>query len=306
MAKQKKKKNKLDRYIDSLNRIENKTVIITGANSGLGFEIAKTALIKGAKVVMACRNLERAESARNKLIKLTEIDNVVIELYDQSDIESIHKFSNIIKEKYQDFYALILNAGIFLPEKIVDEYHVSNVYKTNFIGAMILLEDLRDLLNESELEKRIIFQGSVAYIAHKYKNKDKFIYGEDRPMKQYCLSKLCVSNLYTYSRDNNDNQNIKYLLCEPGVAYTNLFRNFKKWFKKISFPFLKYCCASASEGSLSACKLMCDDVSNGDYYHPRGLFTAKGLPKQGKFPNKYVNNSIILDGEEIVKLYEKK
>ncbi len=299
-----KKKTKIDKYIDSLHHIDGKTVIVTGANSGIGFEIAKTALIKGARVVMACRSLQRAELAKEQLISETGSDNISIEIYDQSEVKSIHSFSHIIKEKYSNFYALVMNAGIFLPEEIVDEYHISNVYRTNFLGAFLLLSDLKEFLDDSEVERRIIIQGSVASFIHRYNKKDKFIYGEDKPMKQYCLSKLCVSNLYAYYKNNNKNASIKYLLCEPGVAFTNLFRNFKKWFKKIAFPFLKYCCSSAREGSLSACKLMCDVVANGDYYHPRGLFTAKGLPKKGYFKDKYISEQIINDGREIMKIYE--
>ena len=305
MAKS-QKKNKIDQYIDLLHRLDEKTVIITGANSGIGFEIARIALLKGANVIMACRSISRAETAREQLINETGSDNIAIEQYDQSNIQSIHSFSKIINDKYFNFHALILNAGTFLAEKEVDEYHISNVYKTNFLGAYVLLNDLQDFLRNSEEEKRIIIQGSVASFAHKYKNKDKFIYGEEKPFKQYCLSKLCISNLFVYHRDRNSNSFVKYLLCEPGAAPTNLFRSFKKWVKNITVSFLKGFCASTREGSLSACKLMCDVVSNGDYYHPRGLFTTKGLPTRGKFPKRFINENIINDGEETLKNYERR
>ena len=300
------KKNRIEKYIDALHRLDNKTVIITGANSGIGFEIAKTALNKGAKVVMACRNAQRAEKAKEDLISQTGSNNIAIELYDQSDNKSVHSFANTIKEKYSDFHALILNAGIFMPNEIVDEFHISTVYRTNFLGAQLLLIDLKDFLKETSSEKRIIIQGSLASFPYKYKNKDKLIYGEFKPFKQYCLSKLCISNLYTYYRDNNDNPYLKYLLCEPGAASTNLFRDFKKWFKSITYIFLKVFCSTAIEGSLSACKLMCDVVANGDYYRPRGFNSMKGLPKRALFPKKFINPNIISDGEELIKMYEDK
>ena len=304
MAKN-QKKTKIDKYIDSLHRIDGKTVIVTGANSGIGFEIAKIALLKGAKVVMACRSLERAKSAKEKLINETGNNEITIEQYDQSNAQSIKEFSLLIKNKYSDFHALILNAGIFSSVVKTDEYRISQVYKTNFVGAYILLESLKELLNDSEQEKRIIIQGSVASFSYKYKNKDRLVYGEEKQMKEYSLSKLCISNLYVHYRDNNLNPYVKYLLCEPGAAPTNLFRDMKKWVKKITVDFLKHFCCSTQEGSLSACKLMCDIVFNGDYYHPGGFFTIKGLPKRGVFPQKYINEKIILDGEEIAKIYVK-
>lgn len=305
MAK-KSKKTKIDIYIESLHRIDNKTVIITGANSGIGFEIARTALLKGAKVVMACRSLERAQTAKEKLILETGSDNVVIEQYDQADNASIHSFAKAIKEKYQDLYALVLNAGIFMPKDALDDFHISNSYKTNFLGALILMSDLQEFLDNSEIERRVIIQGSVVTKMCKYKNEDHFIYGEDNLMKQYNLSKLCVCNLYAYYRDRNTNLNVKYLLCEPGVAFTNIIRDFKKWFKKIAVPFVRTFACSAREGSLSACKLLCDLAANGDYYHPRGFISIKGLPKKDIFPKKLINNQIITDGEEIAKIYARK
>lgn len=303
MAK-KMKKNKTDRYLDSLPDINGKLVIITGANSGLGFEIAKTALIKGAKIVMACRNQQRAEQAKEKLIKETGSELIDICLYDQSDSKSVHNFAEIIQNKYKDYYALVLNAGIFLPKEIVDKFHVSTVYRTNFLGAYELLESLKGFLECAKEEKRIIIQGSVASFFYKYKNKDKFIFGNDRPFKQYSLSKLCCSNLYIYHRNNNNNPYVKYLLCEPGVAATELFKTFPKWFNKIAIGFMKIFTNDAKKGSLSACKLLCDINANGDYYRPGGLFTASGLPKKGQYPTKFIFENIISDASEIAKQYE--
>ncbi len=301
---QKIKKNKIDRYIDSLHDIKGKTVIVTGANSGLGYEISRVALLKGAHLVMACRNLDRANSAKAKLIKDTGRDDIVIEQYDQSKVTSIHAFSKTILEKYSDFYSLVLNAGIYLRYPEVDEFHISRVYRNNFIGANILLKDLEKFLNNVDEEKRIIIQGSMASFAYKYKNKDKFIYGEDKAMKQYCLSKLCCSNLYVYYRDRNTNAHVKYLLCEPGIATTNLFNGFEKWFKNLALLFMKIFTNSAREGALSACKLMCDVAANGDYYKPRHFFTSKGLPKKRVFPKEYIFPNIMGDAEEVVKVYE--
>ena len=300
----KKKKNKFDRYIESLHDIRDKLVIITGANSGLGYEMARVALLKGAHLIMACRNKERAEKAKESLINETGNKNIEIELYDQSDLKSVHSFASLIQSKYQNFYALVLNAGIFLPTETLDEFKISNVYRTNFIGALVLLEDLNNFISQSESERRIIIQGSVASFFNKYKNKDKFIYGIYSPFKQYALSKLCCSNLFIYHRDNNHNPYVKYLLCEPGIATTGLFKNFKKWFKNLSAPFLIIIGNSSRAGSLSGCKLLCDIASNGDYYRPRHLFTAKGLPKKGHYPKKYIFSNIIKDGLEIAEQYE--
>ena len=305
MAK-KTKKNKIERYIDALHQIDNKLVIITGANSGLGFEIAKTALIKGARVVMACRNQQRAEEAKEKLINETGLDSIEIFLYDQSDFKSVHNFADAIKNQYKDFYALILNAGVMFPPQVVDEFHVSTVYRTNFLGAYTLMKDLEEFLNNVKKEKRIIIQGSVATFLHEYKDKDKFIYGEYKPFKQYALSKLCCSNIYTYYRDKNENEHVKYLLCEPGAAATEIIKSFKTWFKKIALAYVRTFNNSAEKGSLDACKLMCDDCVNGDYYRPKHFFSLVGMPKKSRYSRRYIFSNIITDADEMIKEYEQR
>ena len=302
MAK-KMKKNKVDKYIDALHQIDGKLVIVTGANSGIGYEIAKIALIKGARVVLACRNESRAEQAKERLINETGKTSIEIYIYDQSDFKSVYKFAYTIKNYYLDFYALVLNAGLFMPPEEVDEYHVSNVYKTNFLGLYALLDQLKDYLKETQEEKRIIIQGSVASFFHKYKNRDNFVYGKDKPFKQYSLSKLCCSNLYIHYRDNNENPYVKYLLCEPGAAATGLFKTSGKWFKIFSNFFTKTFTNDARKGSLTACKLICDVCANGDYYHPRHMFTAKGLPIKAKYRKNYIFPSIITDAQEMLKQY---
>ena len=296
---------KSKKYINELHNIENKIVIITGSNSGLGYQMAKISLIKGAYVVMACRNKVRAEDAKEKLIKETNSEKIIIEEYDQSNIASIHNFAKTIQNKYPNFYALVLNAGIMRPQENVDEFHISNVYKTNFIGAKILLDDLDNFIQETSEEKRIIIQGSLATFIYEYKNKNKFIYGEYNAFKQYCLSKCCCSNLFVYYRDKNKNPYVKYLLCEPGVASTMLFKNCSHFLEKVFWNFCKFCSNDSETGSLSGCKLICDVVANGDYYHPKHLFTIKGLPKKDTFPKKYIFPSIISDAKDIIEMYDK-
>ena len=298
------KKNKTDRYIDSLHDIKDKLVIVTGANRGLGFETARVALLKGARVVLACRNTQRAEDAKEQLIKETGNENVVVEAFDQSSVKSIHAFTSLIKEKYNDFYSIVLNAGIMPRKKDNDEFNIANVYRTNYIGPMIFMNDIIDLLNDSNVERRIIIQGSMVSFIHKYVHKNSFIHGEEKPMKLYALSKLCVSNLYVHYRDNNHNRNIKYLLCEPGIAATNLFGSVNKVFDSIAGLFFKIFGNTARTGALSGCKLMCDAAANGDYYRPRYLKSAKGLPKKVEFPKEFIFKDIIEDAQEIVEMYE--
>ena len=209
------------------------------------------------------------------------------------------------EEKYSSFYALVLNAGVLKPKDNVDEFNISTTYKTNYVGLLALLDKLQPFLDECTEEKRIIIQGSLSSYFHKYRSGDEFIYGKGKQMRQYALSKLCCSNLYVYLKDNNQNPYVKYLLAEPGVAVTNIYQNFKRWFKNLALFFLRIFTNDARTGSLSVMKLICDRCANGDYYRPAHLFHARGLPVKSIFKKQFINNKIIDEGREMVKMYER-
>ena len=82
---------------------------------GLGYAATKHFLSLGAKVIMACRNLDKAEAARQKLLNLYPNAKIVVLAYDQADFTAIDEFVEVIASSYRDFSGLILNAGIYHP-----------------------------------------------------------------------------------------------------------------------------------------------------------------------------------------------
>uniref|UniRef100_A0A3Q3J1S7 Uncharacterized protein n=1 Tax=Monopterus albus TaxID=43700 RepID=A0A3Q3J1S7_MONAL len=95
-------------------RLDGKTVIITGANTGVGKETARDLARRGARIVMACRDLERAEEARTDILEDTGNENVVIRKLDLSDMKSIRAFAELIKKEEKQVNVLINNAGIMM------------------------------------------------------------------------------------------------------------------------------------------------------------------------------------------------
>ena len=90
-----------------------RTIIITGANSGLGLETAKKiAKDKNYQVILACRNLEKAEIARNEITNETGNNNIISMELDTSSLESVRNFVDKFKELNIKVYGLINNAGI--------------------------------------------------------------------------------------------------------------------------------------------------------------------------------------------------
>ena len=95
----------------SKNRLDGKLAIITGSNTGIGFETAKDFAYRGAHVILACRDSKRAEKAANEIINITGNTNIDVELLNLSDLDSVRKFADVIKSKYDKLDILVNNAG---------------------------------------------------------------------------------------------------------------------------------------------------------------------------------------------------
>ena len=97
----------------SKNRLDGKVVIITGANTGIGYETALDLVKRGARVILACRDLRKADAAADKIRLETGSKNVFVEQLDLSSFESIREFTRRFKANFTRLDILINNAGYF-------------------------------------------------------------------------------------------------------------------------------------------------------------------------------------------------
>lgn len=128
--------------------LNGKIALITGANTGIGFETAKSLAKHGSSVVMACRNLAAAEEAINQIREDKPIagDNCIAIHLDLTSLSSVVQFANTIKSKYDKIDMLILNAGVFgLPySKTLDGFETT--FQVNHLSHFYLTILLRPLL----------------------------------------------------------------------------------------------------------------------------------------------------------------
>ncbi|MFA7032789.1 MAG: SDR family NAD(P)-dependent oxidoreductase [Bacilli bacterium] len=294
---------RLNQYIDNeLANIKGQKIIVTGANSGIGFSICDVLLLKQAHLVMACRDRNRGMEARLALQKRHPLQKIEIIFYDQSSLLSIKNFVDLLTNQHSDFSALILNAGVFRPrESLLFENNVPLTMGTNFLGPLYIVDLLQPFLQQVQSEKRIIFQGSLTYHINKYHSKEKsFLNIKEGLIKQYNISKLGVTQIFNFYSSSCHNPYVKYLLAEPGVSNTQIIRNYNKWFKNIASSFLSIFTHSNVKASLSACWLTTQRVANGSYYRPRGLAAISGYPCHAHFKMKYIDYRMVIDGLEII------
>lgn len=277
----------VDHYLKKENldlNLKDKIFVITGANSGIGFALAKLYAKYHGKVIFACRNKDRANAAIERILKLYPDFDYDFIYFDQSNQNSIKLFVETLYEKYPNYHSLILNAGILKAakeEKTNEGLFLIN--GTNFINLVFLINELTKKNNISKYNHKIIFQGSLMTSFAHY-SKNCLLKNNSKGFSSYNVSKLGEESLFYFLYTNNKNININYYLAEPGVCKSNIYHFLPSFLSKIADGFVSIFFHSADKGCLSAFVL-----SISDKYHilrPRGLLSIRGFPKQYKIRKK--------------------
>ena len=271
----------IKKYLEHFEDLSNKKILITGGTSGIGLSLTEQLLSKNATVVILARNMKKAEEVKNSLLEKYKNAQLSFIQYDQSDDQSVINAAKEVAEKHNDFYALVLNAGITQqkkPVKYVDGYPLT--IKTNLIGLSLFLETLLPLLNEKH---RFIFQGSLVAGWHLKKIKSY----QDKNIsfwQQYFISKAGVEALYYYYLEQHLNH--EFLLVEPGISVTNIIREFPPVIRFLAKAFAVLFSNPVEKASLPALLAVSSTTKDGSYIIPRGFLDWRGYPKIKKFPPK--------------------
>ena len=286
----------LDKNIPSL---EGKIYVVTGANSGIGFETSFALAYKKAKVIMACRNLTKANLAKEKI--LSKIPDAEINLmeYDQASFELINKFILDLTSTYPSIDGIVCNAGVYFPKanyKTKDGYELT--IGINYLGTYKLITGLKDYLDKNK-SRVVLVSSLVAFRAKRIPIEKAFFL---RRNSLYNYSKYCVSRLY-YEL-SLENSNITYRVVHPGICSTNIIKSeqtgFPTWFGVISHKALTLFTHRASKGALNSVLGLVNKNNDKPYITPRGLFCISGYPKEKRVP-KFMNNPIINETKMLLK-----
>jgi len=96
---------------NSKNRLDGKVAIITGANTGIGKETALDFSLRGARVILACRDTKKAEQEAKEIIKLSGNNNVEVEYLDLADLDTVRSFAEKMNKNLSRLDILVNNAG---------------------------------------------------------------------------------------------------------------------------------------------------------------------------------------------------
>jgi NAD(P)-dependent dehydrogenase (short-subunit alcohol dehydrogenase family) len=260
-----------------------KVIIVTGGNSGLGYESVKAFTEKGAEVILASRSPEKGESAKAEIMKLNPSGQIQVMQLDLMEFASIKRFVTEFKSKYERLDVLLNNAGIMITPYFLTKDGLEAQNGTNHFGHFALTGQLLDLIIKTP-DSRIV---NVSSNGHKYGkmefNNLLFENGDGyTPMKSYARSKL-ANLLFTYELQRQfEKKGIDSLAvaAHPGGSRTNLGRHLEdKWWYNIVFSLMKPFTQDQSQGALPQIRASVDpDVKSGEYYGPSGFGEMKGDP----------------------------
>ncbi|XP_040023654.2 retinol dehydrogenase 12, like [Gasterosteus aculeatus] len=225
----------------SAERLEDKTVLITGANTGIGKETAVDLAKRGAKVIMACRDMERGQAAAKEVIEISGSQNVVCMKLDLADSKSIREFAEAINQGEPKLNILINNAGVMVCPygKTQDGFEMQ--IGVNHFGHFLLTHLLIDLIKRSA-PARVVTVSSMAHSWGSINLED--INSEKSYDKKSAYSQSKLANvLFTRSLAKKlEGSGVTTYSLHPGVVQTDLWRHLsgpQQFAMKIVSPFTK-------------------------------------------------------------------
>lgn len=254
-----------------------KLAIVTGANSGIGFVTAQVLAEKGARVILACRSQERADAARDKILRTAPDADVSVSLLDLSSLASIQAFSERTRDSEVLVDLLINNAGIMMPPKrteTVDGFEMQ--IGVNHLGHFSLTAQLLPLLNNAPAARVVTVSSLAHYKGRVHLDDLNFERRSYWRIGSYGQSKR-ANLLFTFELDRRLRRAGARTIAaaaHPGWTSTDLQRNIPG-----AGLFNAVMAMTPAQGALPTLRAATDpDVQGGDYFGPKGMSGTRGYP----------------------------
>lgn len=254
-----------DRHVPDL---AGRIALVTGANTGLGFEAARVLARQGAQVVIGCRSPEKAAAALDRIRQQhpdAQISSVSLDL---GDLASVREAASELDE-LPHLDLLINNAGIMMPplELTADGYE--SQFGVNHLGPFALTGLLLPKLENADAA-RVVNTSSIAARSGRMMFDDINAENGYSATARYSMSKLAnllfSSELERRLRDNGSST--VSVACHPGIANTELSRYLPGWFSLME-PVVKHLFNTPLQGAWPTLQAATDaSVRGGEYYGP--------------------------------------
>ena len=253
--------------------------IITGANIGLGFEAAMALAGKGCAVVLACRNVEKAEAAKARIVSRHHSAVVECLPLDLSSLKSVRAFASAYGKRHRKLDLLINNAGVMMPPNSLSKDGFESQLAANYLSHFALTGLLLPLIT-STAGSRVVSLSSLAHRWSGIRLDDlNFSRGYNK-REAYGQSKLaCLMFAYELQRRlRKAGSTTLSVAAHPGVSATNLFKHMPMAARLFS-PLMSVVFQSAQDGAQPILyAALGTDINGGDYCGPKSMREMRGAP----------------------------
>ncbi|CAH1155267.1 unnamed protein product [Phaedon cochleariae] len=233
-------------------QLDGKTAIVTGANSGIGFEIARELAQRKAHVIVACRTLEKAREACLQIhAKLKSDQAVLIPMeVNLASLKSIKNFAEEVNKNHEEINILVNNAGVSFPnsQRMLTEDKFEIHFGVNYLAHFYLTSLLLKLL--SIAPSRVIVVASSLHERGEINLSDLNHLHSTKKTNLYANSKLANVYFAQELARRIESNHVRVYACCPGWVYTGLFRHSLKWYHYILIaPVAFFFMRSAKQGA---------------------------------------------------------
>jgi NAD(P)-dependent dehydrogenase (short-subunit alcohol dehydrogenase family) len=268
-----------------LPNLQGETVVITGANSGIGLEATKMLAAKGAHVVMACRSEEKAVNAMTDVKSQHPDASLEFMKLDLADLSSVRAFADELSDKYEFIDRLINNAGLMAIPYRTTEDGFEMQLGVNHFGHFALTNLVLPLLAANDYARVI----TVSSNAHKLGSMDwNNLHAEQKYSKWGAYGQSKLANLlfaYELQRKLESVPHaIDSIACHPGYAATELQTKGPRmagasFMEKVNQFANKLIAQDAYHGALPTVRAAYDETLDGGVYvGPDGMMNMTGNP----------------------------
>jgi NAD(P)-dependent dehydrogenase (short-subunit alcohol dehydrogenase family) len=261
-----------------------RTVVVTGANTGIGFETARIFAERAATVILACRDVRKAQDAATRIRAAAPGASVEVERLDLASLASVRDAAARLRAGYPALDLLINNAGVMMPPRRPTEDGFELTFGTNHLGPFALTGLLLDRLLAAP-GSRIVTVSSIGHRRGHIAFDDLQAARRYRAAPAYFQSKL-ANLMFTYElarRLAEAGAPTLAVAAHPGNAYTELPREMS-WAARAAMsprlrPVMSWLLQSAEMGAYATVRAAVDPAARGgDYYGPPGRFQFTGFP----------------------------
>ncbi|GGD31190.1 oxidoreductase [Croceicoccus pelagius] len=255
--------------------LSGRTYVVTGANTGLGFEAARVLAARGGEVVLACRSEDKAREAMARISRETPHAKLDFAELDLGDLDAVRRSAESLSQR-ERLDVLVNNAGVMIPPLSHTAQGFELQFGVNHLGTFALTSLLLPKLAEGK-GPRVVVTSSIAHRSGQAVWSDPKAEEHYARSQRYSDSKLANALFFVElaRRLSASGSPVISVGCHPGVASTDLGRHVG--IANLAMKFVGKVLNTAEQGAWPTLQAATDpEVVNGDYYGPRGLREMSG------------------------------